>query len=348
MAAFFTVCSVAGCRYTQPEPDVIVPVVIPDSYAYLQAPDNSSPDSSIEKNVLEPKGWWQQFDNAELSGLIETGLSSSYDLKALKAKVDQAWAAIQSEKSDTRPTLGYSLDAERTHTRTKTKGTSARTDQGHDYTAALNAEYALDLWGKAGAAVKARQLEYEATSQDLENAALALTCDIADTWVDILSVRRRMAVLQRQIEANRINLKIQELRFINGSASALDVSQQREALAQVLSAMPLLEKSERQRGNSLNVYLGQAVGTPVILYTETMPDSFFSPQPGVPSDLLEKRADIRAARMRLDAAVQDVEAAKADMMPELTLSASAVFSSGALDLLFQNWVMTLGRPWPAR
>ncbi len=341
MAVLLIVLSVAGCRYIEPEPEMAVPIVLPESYTHLPGP---APDSSASRNIQNaaPGDWWHQFNNAELSDLIETGLSSSYNLKALKARADQAWAAIKGEKSGTRPTLDYSLEAERIHTRSKTKGNSAQTGHGHDYTASLGAGYTLDLWGKNSAGIKAQQLEYEAACQDLGDAALALTCDIADTWVDILSVRKRMAVLERQIEANRMNLKLQELRFINGNASALDVSQQREALAQVLSALPLLEKNEKQLVNALNVFLGRTVGTPVTLSTEILPDSFFAPQPGIPSDLLENRADIRAARLRLDAAVQDVEAAKADMMPDVTLSASAVFSSGTLDLLFQNWVMTLG------
>ena len=113
--------------------------------------------------------------------------------------------------------------------------------------------------------------------------------------MDILSVRTRIAVLARQIEANRMTLKLQELRFINGKATALDVSQQREALAQVLSAMPLLEKEEKQRVNALGLYLGQTPGTPVAVAVTDLPQTFLAPQPGIPADLLENRADIRAA-----------------------------------------------------
>jgi outer membrane protein TolC len=106
--------------------------------------------------------------------------------------------------------------------------------------------------------------------------------------------------------------------------------------------MPLLEKEEKQLVNAMGLYLGQTPGTPVAVSAPDLPQTFLAPQPGIPADLLENRADIRAARMHLEAAALDVEAAKADLFPELTLSASAAFSSGTLDLLFQNWVVSLG------
>ncbi len=157
-----------------------------------------------------------------------------------------------------------------------------------------------------------------------------------------MSVRIRMAVLARQIQASQMTLKLQKLRFINGKATALEVSQQRQALAQVLSAMPLLEKEEKQLINAIGLYLGQTPGSPVRVAARDLPQSFLAPQPGIPADLLANRADIRAARLHLEAAVLEVEAAKADLFPDLTLSASAAFSSGAMDLLFQNWILTLG------
>lgn len=333
MSGFF----ISGCNLISPEPAAVMPVDIPDAYVY----DTGVHTPSISKEHPDG-GWWQQFGIDELSQLIQTGLGRNYDLQVLKARADQALADVKSEKSNPGPFLDYFLGGERTYSQSKTRGQSIARDHEHTYSASLDAEYTLDLWGKNRADVNARELEYLAAVRDLEDGALTLSTDIADTWVDILSVRIRMEVLARQIEANRMTLKLQELRFINGKATALDVSQQREALAQVLSAMPLLEKEEKQLLNVMGLYLGRTPGTPVAVSTVDLPQSFLAPQPGIPSDLLENRADIKAARMRLKAAALDVEVAKADLLPQLTLSASAAFSSGSLDLLFQNWVLSLG------
>jgi NodT family efflux transporter outer membrane factor (OMF) lipoprotein len=336
MSFFF----ISGCnRLISPDPAPVMPVEIPDAYAHKAGSIDDTPRTG---NKTMDGGWWRQFGVDELSKLIRTGLLDNYDLKVLKARADQALADIKSEKSGLGPSLDYAFEGKRTHSRSKTEGRSATSDHDHTYSASLDAEYTLDLWGKTRAGVKATELEYLAARQDLEDGALTLSTDIADTWVDILSVRTRMAVLARQIEANRMTLNLQELRFTNGNATALDVSQQREALAQVLSAMPSLEKEEKQLVNAMGLYLGRTPGTPVAVAATDLPHTFLAPQPGIPADLLENRADVRAARMHLEAAALDVEAAKADLFPELTLSASAAFSSGTLDLLFQNWVVTLG------
>jgi len=329
---------VSGCNLISPDPAAVMPVEIPDVYVHKADTD----DTSGTDNAPMEGGWWQKFGVDELSELIRTGLGDNYDLKVLKAEADQALADVKSEKSGLGPSLDYSLGGQQTYSQSKTDGRSATSDHDHAYSASLDAEYTLDLWGKTRAEISAAELEYLAARQDLEDGALTLSTDIADTWVDIVSVRTRKAVLSRQIDANQMTLKLQELRFINGKATALDVSQQREALAQVLSAMPLLEKGEKQLVNAMGLYLGQTPGTSVAVEASEFPKTFLTPQPGIPADLLENRADIRAARMRLEAAAQDVEAAKADLFPDLTLSASAAFSSGSLDLLFQNWVVSLG------
>ena len=329
---FFLIC---GCNLISPDPVAVMPVEVPEAYVHKAGIGGTRTETTAG-------GWWQRFGVDELSQLIRTGLGANYDIKVLKAKADQALADVKAAKSGLGPALDYALEGEGTHSRSKTRGQSATSDHDHTYSASLDAEFTPDLWGKTRAAVNASELEYQAARQDLEDGALTLSTDIAGTWVEILSVRTCRAVLARQIEANQMTLNLQELRYINGKATALDLSQQREALAQVLSAMPLLEKEEKQLVNALGLYLGQTPGTPVAVATTDLPKTFLAPQPGIPADLLKNRADIRAARMRLEAAALDVEAAKADLFPELTLSASAAFSSGSLDLLFQNWVATLG------
>ncbi|NWH03718.1 efflux transporter outer membrane subunit [Desulfobacter latus] len=333
MSVFF----IAGCNLISPDPAAVMPVDIPDAYVHTSGID--TPQNGKENM---DGGWWHQFGVDELSRLIQTGLGANYDLNVLKARADQALANVKRETSNLGPTLHYSLGGQQNYAQSKTSDQSRSSNHDHSYSASLAAGYTLDLWGKNRADVNARELEYLAACQDLANGALTLSTDIADTWVDIVSVRTRMQVLARQIEANRMTLTLQELRFINGMATALDVSQQRQALAQVRSAMPLLEKEEKQLINALGLYLGRTPGTPAAVSTTDLPQTFLVPQPGIPADLLENRADIRAARMRLEAAALDVEAAKADLLPELTLSGSAAFSSGSLDLLFQNWVVSLG------
>ncbi|MCP3898268.1 MAG: TolC family protein, partial [Desulfobacteraceae bacterium] len=124
-------------------------------------------------------------------------------------------------------------------------------------------------------------------------------------------------------------------------ANALDVSQQREALAEASSQIPLLEKQERVLLNNLAFLSGKTTIDTIQMNTNVLPEPVAFPNIGIPSDLLNRRPDIQAAKMRLFSSEWAVKAAKADLLPSFSLSAQALFSNGELDLMFQNWVASL-------
>lgn len=329
---------VSGCRFIEPEPVSQLPMTIPDAFSGRTGEVQPTPGK--EAPIRE---WWRALDSEELNGLMARGLAGNYDLKVRKARVEQARASLEKEKAAVKPGLDFSLGGQKRHTRTKTSpGQGALSNWGHSWDGSLTGSYTVDAWGQASAAIRAKALDLEAAGQDLNDAALELTSDIAKTWVEIISVRERKTVLENQIKVNETHFELQKLRFLNGRASALDVSQQREALAQALSLVPLLEKEEKQFINTLAFLMGEVRGQGLGISTQALPRVVFPADLGIPADLLENRADIRAARMRLLASQSEVDEAKADMLPSFTLSASALFSSGTLDLLFQNWVAALG------
>jgi len=210
---------ISGCNLISPDPAAVMPLELPDAYVHHRDTGRTG------RNQEDPEGgWWQHLGIDELSQLIQTGFLNNYDLKVLRARADQALADVKSAKSGLGPALDYALGGKGTRSRSKTRGQSASRDNEHTYSASLDAGYTPDLWGKTRATVHAAELEYQAARQDLEDGALTLSADIAHTWVDILSVRTQRAVLERQIEANQMTLNLQELRFIQGRATALDLS----------------------------------------------------------------------------------------------------------------------------
>ncbi len=327
---------VSGCKTMEPEPNVQLPVEIPASFSHQIKARPPDPRLPIRE-------WWIAMGDDELNSLVSLGLDSNYDLKVKRARIDQAAASLEKETALLAPGLDFSLGGSRNHTRTKTSsGKSAVSTGSHSWDAGLTGSYTIDLWGEIGAGIQARTLDLEAARQDYNTAVLELSADIADTWVKIISVRSRRAILAGQIKVNTTHFDLQKLRFLNGRASALDVSQQREILAKALSSMPLLEKEEEQLLNGLGFLIGKTPGQPIQVSAENFPEPEPEIRPGIPAALLENRSDIRASRARLLSSVSEVEAAKADLLPSFTLTASALFSSGSLDLVFQNWVAVLG------
>ncbi|PIE60914.1 MAG: NodT protein [Desulfobacterales bacterium] len=326
---------ISGCTALTPESAPSLPVVVPESYA-------NQPFNDLGAAMATPiTHWWTVLGSRELNAMVQKGLANNYDLKIRRARIAQSAAVLKKVTAARLPGLAFSIGGTRTHTRSDMKGSSPSDNSSHSWNGNLSASYTPDIWGNTAASVRAADMALDAARQDYNETALALTTDIAERWVNLISVRERLKLLHSQIRVDTAELALQNLRFLNGKASALDVSQQRESLAKSLSGVPLLEKEEKQEMNALALLMGGTPGQPIALDTTTFPNMTHTTSPGIPAALLAHRPDIRAARLRLMAAREDVAAAKADLLPAFTLTASALFSSGSLDLLFQNWVSTL-------
>jgi outer membrane protein, multidrug efflux system len=320
----------SGCKTFEPETIPPLPFMIPEHF---------STDSG-ESDAIED--WWLFFDSDELNALIKDAVDGNFDLKILKTRIAQAKARLAKEEASFFPDFGFSTSGQKTGNHVKkTRDSSSSYEGGHSWDGSLSGSYTADVWGQAEAKKQARALSLEAANQDLRVSTLELTADIVETWIDIIAARNKKAILDNQIKINKTLLELQKLRFANGKANALDVSQQREALAEARSQVPLLEKQERLLLNNLAFLSGKTrIGMDQV-NTQILPDPIPLSRAGIPSDLLKNRADIQAARMRLFSSRQTIAAAKTDLLPSFKLTAQALFSSGHLDLLFQNWVAAL-------
>lgn len=319
-----------GCGTKSVKTDVPLSFEMPKAYLYQAS-------GQIQ---FEGKKWWHCFENKELNHLIDQALAHNFEIRVLKSRVQQAEAAVRQIKASFFPTLDFSFGGDRTHTRTKTD-TSTKTDGSHSWDASLGAVFTPDIWGKLSAQQKAKVYELEAARKDLDLAVLELTQTISENWLDIITVREKQKILARQVENNKTLLKLQKLRFVNGRASALEVSQQQEALAQASAQVPVLAKQEATLLNTLVYLCGRPDSPAIAVTTKGLPELKQFPSQGVPADLLEKRPDIKAAQLRFLSSQWNIKAAERNRFPDLRLTAQALFSNGALDLLFHNWVASL-------
>ena len=211
----------------------------------------------------------------------------------------------------------------------------------HSYRFGLSTGYEVDLWGRVRARRQAALLDYESSREDLYAAMLSLSGTVARQWLILAGKKQEYALVQGQLALNRKTLDLMEVRFRNGLATALDVYQQRQIVAQTESLLPALEENIQTTSHELAVLLGQAPRTPLDITTEALPEVGRLPTPGLPADLLARRPDVRAAGLQLHAADWRVSAARADRLPALRLSASASFDTNEIDLLFDNWMARL-------
>ena len=326
---FITAISVAGCAMFQPAARPSAPITLPDHYSLYTTDDPG------------PGRWWEAFGSADLNRLVEEALTGNFDVRTAWARLQQAEAVARQAGADLKPTIDGVAGADKSWQQTKTDNTRSAHTQTKTFSAGLTAAYELDLWGRLGALRQSETLEFNAVREDLDAAAVTVSASVVSAWIDILSIRRQIDILTEQIDINQRMLKLQELRFVNGQANALDISQQKEALAAAKAKLPMLQLDEQVQRNALAILLGRADSHTLAIDEATLPDLIPLPTAGLPADLLAARPDIRAAGLRLKAADWQVSAARADRLPALTLSADAAFSSDALDLLFSNWITTL-------
>jgi outer membrane protein, multidrug efflux system len=320
----------SGCKTLEPEKNVPLALNLPEKFSTGEYTGNLVTNLPLFK------------DDEELKILMKEALNNNFDLRILKSRIQQAKAMASKEEASFFPNFGFSLGGQKKGIQVKKSHASSSIYDGtHSWDSALDGSYTIDVQGKAYADKQVQDLKLKAAVWDLKESKIELTATIAQIWIDIISVRNRMHILSKQIKNSKTLLELQKLRFLNGRAKALDISQQYEALAQASSLFPLLEKQERLLLNTLVFLSGKTSIEDVMIDTKKLPESIPLQKVGIPMDLLGNRSDIQAARLRLSSSQWKISAAKADLLPSISLTARALFSSGKLDLLFQNWLATL-------
>lgn len=218
---------------------------------------------------------------------------------------------------------------------------SSLTSTTHSYRYGLGSTYEVDLWGKVRSRHEAAKLDYEATREDTYAAMLSLSGTVVRQWLVIVAQQEGIDLVQKQLALNKTTLELMELRYRKGLATALDVFQQRQIVAQTESLVPPLESALQTARHELAVLLGRPPRTEVGVQTSSLPEPGAIPEPGLPADLLARRPDVRAAGLDLKAADWRFAAAKADRLPSLRLTASATYGADEWSLVFDNWAANL-------
>jgi len=313
-----------GCQQFTPAPRHLETQPLPGKST---APYSASP-------TVSPR-WWEQFNDNELNRLIKTALADNFSLREAWARLDQARAATAARNSALFPTI--TMDGSYNRTQTKKNASSYNT-----FSTGPSASYEVDLWGRIKSDIAASQLETKASRYDLETAAMSVAAEVADTWVELIATRKQLALAKQQLTLNTTVLKLLELRFENSMSTALDVLQQREVVASGQAAIPPIENQIAVLSNALVLLLGKTPGQPPIA-RENLPKQLPDlPLKGIPGNLLALRPDVRAAGSRLLAADWYETHARTNRLPDVYLTGNFLFRDGSLDLLLQNWILSLG------
>jgi outer membrane protein, multidrug efflux system len=304
-------CALAGCSMV---PDYERPSV-PTQPAW------STPPAAATASLPVSADWWQGFENPELDKLMAEALAANQDLAAAIARIDEARASTRIAGAPLLPSVEASGSTSGTRTRT-----SRQTHDSSNGQALLTASYEVDLWGKNAAGLESSKHSLNATAFDSEALALVIQSEVASTYFDAVSLKQRLAIARENLAAARQVLKLVQIQMAQGAATALDLAQQRTAVATFEAEIPTLEQQLEADQTSLAILLGRAPGGTTVERDKLDALTLPTIAAGQPADLLGRRPDIAEAEANLKAANADIGVARAAFYPSLTLSASAAIS----------------------
>ena len=275
--------------------------------------------------------WWSQFGSPQLGLLVEQARVGSFDLAAAMARVRQAQAETVVAGGSQLPELKAGLNGNRQKLLRGNGYSQLDADSSNkavDYfDANLSASYEIDFWGGQRASRDSALFALQASEFDQATVELTLQSSVANGYAQTLSLREQQRIAELNLANARSVLDLVQTRYDSGSATALELAQQKSLVAAQQRQLPLVQQQAQEAQVNLAALLGQPVQQ-LSLGQERF-DQLVWPTiaAGVPSELLSRRPDIARAEAQLAAAQADVTVARAAMLPTVTLSAD--LGSGA-------------------
>jgi multidrug efflux system outer membrane protein len=273
--------------------------------------------SPAEAASLADQPWWEVFGDEPLKALIAQSLERNYDVRTAAWRVEEYRARAGIERSDWLPQISPTAMAERGRFSAYEPG-GGTTGNFYDVHAALSWE--LDLWGRIRRLNEAARAQYLGAQEQRRGIYLATVAQVAQAYFELRELDARLEIAKATTDAFQETLNLFNRRLVGGTASALETARAEAALAAASATIPNLERQIRAQENLLSFLVGRNPGP--IPRGANLPEQALPPRipAGLPSTLLERRPDLRAAEQELVAANAAVGVAATGYFPTLSLT----------------------------
>ena len=276
--------------------------------------------------------WWRQFNEEQLSLLVEQALEHNLDVRIALANLQEARFLLGATRFDRFPTV-------------ETQGDVARQMQSKEgifppfgdrtqttFNTGFDALWELNLFGRVSQRIAASEANLEAREADLDAIYVTIAAEVARTYIELRGAQYRLDVAQRNTDNQQQTFNLTQDLFEGGLGDNLDIARARTQLELTKSTIPLLEAQVNTAMNRLAVLTGQP---PTTLHTalqtvQPLPSIPRTVNVGNPMALLKRRPDIRAVERELAAAVAEYNVNVADLYPNVTVKGSLGFSSTSI------------------
>jgi NodT family efflux transporter outer membrane factor (OMF) lipoprotein len=279
----------------------------------------------VSSKPVETAQWWSVFNDPALNTLAETAYQQNLPLRIAGLRILEARARLGVAIGGRYPQLQQAAGGFTRVSASENAPNTQFTDVTFNlYDIGFDAAWELDFWGKFRRAVQSEVASLEASIADYDDVLVALTAEVARTYVLLRTFERRLELATKNVAIQNRNLEITDVRFEAGAVTELDVQQARSVLRNTEALVPFLESGIRQSKNALAVLLGKLPGEVDAMVADPAPIPIAPPEVAIdiPSELLRRRPDVRRAERQLAAQSARIGVAKADLYPHFTLFGS--------------------------
>jgi outer membrane protein, multidrug efflux system len=299
----------------------------------------ADPAATPDPNSLADLRWFEVFKDERLQELIRTALVQNYDLREAVVRVSAARANLGITRSDQFPTITTGADV--TTLRNSAGGSfpipsGVSLDRTFGGVVLNLLSFELDLWGRLRRATEAARADLLAAEENRKAVITTLVGDVAASYFDLLELDMELEIAKRTLATRQESLRLIQVRQQGGVATQLDVRQAEQLVYTASQTIPDIERLIERRENQISLLLANNPGEIVRGRRLTEQEQPPAVPAGLPSSLLERRPDIRAAEQNLIASNAIIGVAKAAYFPSISLTGFMGFQSNQLSSLFTS------------
>ena len=318
------VAALAGCTTTPTAPPAV-----------------ELPAATIDR--IELSHWWTEFDEPALSALVDEALANNLDLQAAIARIESARAQVELAQADLYPLVTIGADASRS--RSTQVGANPLPPgfaaTGNDYRLGLNASYEIDLWGKYRTSTRAAQNDLLASEFARETVRASVAAEVARAYFGLIAADAQLRLLQDTLALREQTVALQTDRAQAGVIGQYDLAQAKAERDSVAGDIATAQRAVNELESALAVLTGRSprdVFTPHVGREPSLAKLLAVPTvpAGLPSNLLERRPDVRQLEKQIVAQSLRIDRAHLDFLPSLTLTGTLGTESGTLRRLFSG------------
>lgn len=271
----------------------------------------------VDSICLADLEWWRFYSDSTLCSLLERVINNNRDLLKSEARIEQLRQLYGISKTNLLPEIGFNVSAE--YETVDHGGNGATTSP--TYGVKFPISWEINLWGSQIWARREAEAEYLATEEDSRALKMELIAETADAYYTMMALENELSIVRRTMETREESVRIAKLRYEGGLTSEMLYNQTLVEYSSAAALVPQLEQKWFETRDKLTLLMGEVPHD--IDQIGKLPQTFIGPEQlpaGMPSDLLKRRPDIRAAEQRLNAARANVGMTYADRFPSFSIS----------------------------